>query len=212
MLGLGWLYACSTALVADALLAPLEDVYRPKAMSVLPTADAIVVLGGATRGDTHLSSMADLNAQADRLTRAVALYKAGKAPLVLLSGGSPEGARPEADQMAEYLVLMGVPVTALLKERQSRDTRENALYSAQLLLSRDERKILLVTSAFHLRRAVPLFEQAGLEVVPVPADFQRMVAEPGVPRWLPTVDDLARSTYAIREYVGYQYYRYRNWL
>ncbi|KAA1188909.1 YdcF family protein [Pseudohalioglobus sediminis] len=209
---LAWLYACSTALVADALLGPLEDAYRPKAMSVLPVADAIVVLGGASRGDTHLGSMADLNAQADRLTHAVALYRAGKAPRVLLSGGAAEGGRPEAEQMADHLVLMGVPPRALLQENQSRDTRQNAQYSARLLAEQGATSIHLVSSAFHLRRAVPLFAQQGLTVIPAPTDFQRQVAEPSVPRWLPTVDDLARSTWAIREYVGYLYYRYRGWI
>ena len=211
-LALAWLYACSTALVADALLAPLEDAYPPRALSVVPAADAIVVLGGATRGDTHLSSMADLNAQADRLTHAVALYRADKAPLVLLSGGAAAGNRAEAQQMADYLALMGVPRQAMLLEQQSRDTRQNARFSAPVLASAGATRILLVTSAFHLRRAIALFEREGLEVIPAPTDFQRLVTEPHLPRWLPTVDDLARSTYAIREYAGYFYYRYRNWL
>ncbi|WP_243391600.1 YdcF family protein [Pseudohalioglobus lutimaris] len=212
VVALAWLYACSTALVADRLMASLEDQYPPKAMSVLPAAEAIVVLGGATRGDTHMSSMADLNARADRLTHAVALYKANKAPLVLLSGGAPEGSRAEALQMADFLELMGVPRTALLLEQQSRDTRQNASYSGVLLEARGVKRILLVTSAFHLRRAVPLFEREGLTVIPAPADFQQLVAEPSILRWLPTVEALSRSTYAIREYVGYFYYRHRNWL
>ena len=193
-------------------MAPLEDAYRPKAMSVLPEADAIVLLGGATRGDTHWSSRSDLNAQADRLTHAAALYHAKKAPVLVLSGGAAEGSRPESVQMAEHLEVMGVPHHALLHESKSRDTRENAEYTAAVLQGKGMRKILLVTSAFHMRRAVPLFQGQGFEVIPAPTDFQRRVAEPGVPRWLPTVDDLARSTYAIREYVGYIYYRYRNFI
>ena len=207
-----WLYACSTALAADFLMASLEDDFRPKAMSVVPKADAIVVLGGATRGDTYWSSMADLNAAADRLTHAVSLYKAKKAPLVLLSGGSTTGSRSEAEQLRDYMVLMGLPDRALLMERQSLDTQQNARYSALILQGRDVRRILLVTSAYHMSRAVPLFERQGFEVIPAPTDYQRLVGIPAVPRWLPTADDLWRSTAAIKEYVGFLYYRAQGWL
>ncbi|MEP5567619.1 MAG: YdcF family protein [Halioglobus sp.] len=206
-----WLYACSTALFADLLMASLENDFRPKAMSVVPKADAIVVLGGAAR-DTHWSSMADLNAAADRITHAVSLYKAKKAPLVLVSGGSTTGSRPEAEQLRDYLVLMGLPDRALLLERQSLDTQQNAQYSAVVLQAREVQKILLVTSAFHMSRAVPLFERQGFEVIPAPTDYQRLVGKPLVPRWLPTADDLGRSTAAIKEYVGFIYYRAQGWL
>ena len=212
VLSLGWLYACSTALVADWLFASLEEAYPPRAMSVLPTADAIVLLGGSIRGDTHLGSLPDLNDQADRLAHAAVHYKAGKAPVILLTGGAAPGNRPESEQMAQYMELMGVPPGALLQERQSRDTQQNALYSAVLLRAREARTILLVTSAFHMRRAVPLFEREGLQVIPAPTDFRRKVVQHDVPRWLPSVQALERSTYAIREYAGYLYYQYRNWL
>lgn len=208
----GWLYLCSTAWFADWLIGGLEDRYPPTALSVAGEADAIVVLGGTTRGDTHLGSYADLNAQADRLTYAATLYRAGKAPLVLFSGGSGTGDRPEASQVAPYLQLMGVPERALLLERASTDTRENALYSARLLEARELDSILLVTSAFHMPRARALFARAGLEVIPAPTDFQRASGTPAVPRWLPTVEDLQRSTIAIRERVGLVYYRLRGWL
>jgi uncharacterized SAM-binding protein YcdF (DUF218 family) len=107
---------------------------------------------------------------------------------------------------------MGVSPGALLRERESRDTRENALYSAILLRGKGVRSILLVTSGFHMRRAVPLFEAQGFRVIPAPTDFQRLVGKPALPRWLPTADDLVRTTYAIREFVGYQVYRWRGWL
>ena len=207
-----WLYLCSTALFADVLMAQLEDDYRPKALSVLPNADAIVVLGGATRGDTHWSSMADLHSAADRITHGLALYKAGKAPLVLVAGGSTTGSRPEAEQIGDYLELMGLPASVLLLERQSLDTQQNAAYSWVLLEGRGANRILLVTSAYHMGRAVPLFERAGFEVIPAPTDYQRLVGKPVVPVWLPTVDDLGRTTAAIKEFVGFAYYRARGWL
>ena len=212
VLSFAWLYVCSTALFADLLMGNLEDRYRPKALSVVPSADAIVVLGGGTRGDTHFSSMGDLNQSADRLTHAVQLYKAGKAPLILLSGGGDPDGRPEAELMYEHLELMGVNPRSMKMERESRNTHDNAVYSAVVLQGRGVRKILLVTSAYHMGRAVPLFERQGFEVIPAPTDFQRLVGDPIVPRWLPSADDLVRTSYAIKEYVGYLVYKQRGWL
>ena len=207
-----WLYLCSTAFFADFLMQPLEETYPPKVLSALPEADAIVVLGGATRGDTHWSGMADLGTGADRITHGLALYKAGKAPFVLVTGGSTTGNRPEAEQMRDYLELMGMHRSAIMLERQSMDTRQNAIYSKILLEGKGVEKILLVTSAYHLRRAVPLFERGGFEVIPAATDYQRLVGDPIVARWLPTTDDLWRSTAAIKEYVGYLYYQSQGWL
>lgn len=211
-IAIGWLYLASTGLVADGLMATLERDQRPKALSVMPKADMIVVLGGSTRGDTHWSSLGDLNEQADRLVHATELFKAGKAPRLLVSGGAPRGARSEAELMEQLLGVMGVPRRAVLRESESRDTRDNARFSAILLRGKGVQRILLVTSAFHMRRARPLFEAEGFEVIPAPTDFQRLVSTPPVPRWLPTVQDLQRSTIALREHVGYWVYRWRGWI
>lgn len=207
-----WLWAFSTATVANYLTDYLEEPFPPKAMSVVPVSEAIVLLGGATRGDTHRGQTPDLNQRADRLLHAVALYKGAKAPLVVVSGGSPVGGRSEAAQMRDLLMLMGVPHGAMQLERQSRNTRENAVYSGALLRERGVSRILLVTSAFHMRRAVPLFEKEGFEVFPAPTDYQRLVDNSLVPGWLPGVGNLARSSEALHEIVGYWFYRWRGWL
>jgi len=212
LLAVAWLWLCSTNLMADFLMGTLEEDFPPRAMSATPQAQAIVLLGGATRGDTHMSTLGDLNQQADRLVHAVALYKAGKAPLILVTGGGQTGERPEAELMRDLLVVMGVPERAILLERASRDTHDNAIYTTALLEKHRIRSILLVTSAFHMRRAQALFMGRGLEVIPAPTDYQRLVVPPVMPPWLPTAEDLVRTTYALREYVGYWIYRYRGWL
>jgi len=209
LLGLGWLYLCSTSVFADYLMGTLEDGYPPKALSVVEPADAIVLLGGAIRGDVHLGTLGDLNQQADRLVHAVSLYKAGKSPLLVVTGGGPSGARTEAQIMYELLQVMGVPAGAIVQEGKSRDTYQNAVYTAQMLKELGIRRILLVTSAFHMRRAQALFVAQGLEVVPAPTDYQRLASPPLMSPWMPSVSDLWQSTYALHELLGYQVYRYQ---
>lgn len=211
-LAVTWLYLCSTGLFAGFLMGLLEDAYPCRAMSSVERADAIVLLGGAMRGDVHMGTLGDLNQQADRLVHATALYKAGKAPLILITGGGAKENRPEAEQISDILVVMGVPRGDMFLERRSRDTHDNALYSAELLKARDMRRILLVTSSWHMRRAQALFEAEGLEVVPAPTDFQRLVGHSAVPGWLPDAGNLMRTTYALHEMVGYQVYRWRGWI
>ena len=190
----------------------LERDYTPRAMSVVPTVDAIVLLGGAMRGDTHMGTLPDLNQQADRLVHAVALYRAGKAPLLLLTGGGSSEDRPEAEQMQDLLRVMGVPDQAMLLETQSRNTHDNAVYTAQMLKARGLQRVLLVTSAFHMRRAEALFLAQGVQVVPAPTDYQRLVSAGDGWGLRPGIKHLYRTTLAMHELLGYQVYRWRGWL
>jgi uncharacterized SAM-binding protein YcdF (DUF218 family) len=208
-LGMGWLYLCSTMFFADLLMGILEDPYTPKAMSVTPDVAAIVLLGGAIRGDTHMSSLGDMNQQADRIVHALALYKAGKAPRIIITGGGRPGVRTEAEIMFDLLTLMGVPARAILLEDKSRDTHQNAVFTAAKLEKLGINKILLVTSAFHMRRSEALFKAQGLEVIPAPTDYQRLVGPASMPGWLPSVSDLWQSTHALHEILGYWVYRYQ---
>jgi len=211
-LGTLWLYVCSTALFADYLMGTLEDPYPPKALSATPEADIIVLLGGAIRGDVHMGTLGDLSQQADRLVHAVQLYKAGRAPRVLVTGGAEPGNRSEAEIMRDLLVVMGVPAGAILLEQASRNSYDNAVHTAAMLRQMGAEKILLVTSAFHMRRSVAVFAAQGVAVIPAPTDYQRLVGQGGSPRWLPAVSDLWQSTHALHEIMGYWVYRYRGWL
>lgn len=208
----GWLYLCSTAMFANALMANLESHFVPRSMQATEPAEVIVLLGGAMRGDVHMGSLPDMNQQADRLVKAVSLYRAGKAPMVLLSGGAHPENRPEAQQMKDLLQVMGVPPQAMLLESRSRTTYDNARYTAEILRARDIKRIILVTSGFHMRRAAAVFRAQGLEVQAAPTDFQRVVAADGGLGLSPAVSNLTRTTLAFHELMGYLVYRLRGWL
>jgi len=189
--------------MADAVMASLESDYPPRSVARTQTADAIVVLGGATNGVAHPSRVSDMNAQSDRLLHAAQLYKAGKASKIIVAGGSKDWEAPEAVLMSQILVAMGVPADAILEERLSRNTLENAGLTAELLRQEKLSTILLVTSAFHMRRAEAMFRMEGVELTPSATDYQIVHVPPIVPKWLPTVDDLKRTTVGLKEYVGF---------
>ena len=124
-----------------------------------PKADAIVVLGCRLRPDGTPSQRLRR-----RVARAVDLYRAEAAPLVVLSGGG-DGAVVEAEVMRSLMLAAGVADVALLCEPGSSNTVENARYTARLLHRRDFSRVILVSDRTHLPRAALLFRLAGLEVV-----------------------------------------------
>lgn len=204
---LGWLWLWSTPVFSDWLRATLEQRNSPIPVEQTPSADAIVVLGGAvTAAVSPERPYPNLEAAADRIWHAAHLYRAGKAPLVLASGGNLDWSgidRPEADVMAELLQQLGVPAAAIQQEPRSRTTRENRDNSLPLLRTRGVRSILLVTSALHMPRALALFQATDLQVIPAPADVEVIHRDNAHPlRWLPDAQALADSTRAFKEYLG----------
>jgi uncharacterized SAM-binding protein YcdF (DUF218 family) len=110
-----------------------------------------------------------------RIDRGIHLFRAGAAPLLLLSGGG-SGPVPEAEIMRRMALARGVPEAALLVEPRSRDTVENAWETARLLRPRGGRSVFLVSDRAHLPRAALLFRLAGLRIsgcagVPPPSLF-----------------------------------------
>ncbi len=202
-----WLYVCATEWGASGLLGPLEAAYPAFSDEELPQAGAIVVLGGGINGESRFGLGGDFNQAADRLWRGATLYRAQKAPWVVLSGGTTlSESLPESVMMAQKWGSLGLPAAPLIQEPDSRTTRENAQYTRALLQGRGIEHILLVTSASHMRRAAAAFTSQGFIVTAVATDHQTPSIIGPVPRWLPTVERLARSTRAIHEWVGYRVY------
>ena len=201
----------SMPVVSHALRGHIESRFPPIPIRDLPTAQAIVVLGGGIRpperADPGPSRSADLDpdlgAGADRVWFGARLYHAGKAPLVVLSGGSDPraSATTEAEASVPLIRDLGVPAQALLLERESRDTLQNARFTAPLLRERGIRRILLVTSALHMPRAMAKFQAEGFEVLPAATDHeaQRRITPSD---WLPTAIALDGTARAIKELVG----------
>ena len=98
---------------------------------------------------------------------------------------------------------LGVPDSAMVEEPNSRTTQQNARYSGLLLRERNIKELLLVTSAWHMRRAKKLFEREGFQVYPVPTDYHEY-PKSGWLAFLPNADALEDSGRSIKEWVGSQ--------
>jgi uncharacterized SAM-binding protein YcdF (DUF218 family) len=210
------LLAFSSKVVERPLVRSLEGQSSDSGMDV-PPAQAIVVLGGAIRMPSGIHHAAGLTDSSDRLLVALRLYRSGKAPLILCSGGiNPIGATgptPEAVRMAGLLEEWNVPSSAIRIETGSIDTRQNALRSYQALAPAGIRKILLVTSGMHMPRAAGAFRKVGFEVVAAPADFRSGWGESNfLTGWLPKSDNLVDSGLALHEWLGICVYRLHGWM
>lgn len=204
LLAFVWLWLWSMPLVSFWLRSTIEDQYHSVTLSALPQAQAVVVLGGAVAPPSVRSNEINLGGAADRVWHAARLFHGGKAPLVVLSGGSDlqRSQYSEARAMAVFLQDLAVPPHAIALEEVSRNTRENAYFTAELLRARGIHHILLVTSALHMPRALELFVGQGLEVVPAPTDFEANLSPPGLLAWLPDALALDASGRAFKELVG----------
>lgn len=211
-IGLVWLLVWSLPAVAFGLCRTLERQVPQRAAAVYPKMDAIIVLGGGmqSRDPPWVLRAEASNGAADRVWFAAQLYKAGRAPWVIVSaGGDPCDGQVEAEAMAALLEDLGVPKSALLLDAASRNTWQNALYSQRLLRTHHLRDALLVTSAMHMPRALAAFKKRGVRVVPAPADFTAPPSGAWPQRWLPSADALQQSSNALKEYVGLWGYRLR---
>jgi uncharacterized SAM-binding protein YcdF (DUF218 family) len=179
-------------------------------------ADVIVVLGGGTDPWLAPRQMVEVNGAGDRVIYALKLYKEDAADKILLSGGTIEWQNSDptspAEDMADLLMLMGVPQEALVEQGISLNTAEDARFSAKIIQQNGWKRVILVTSAMHMPRSVRLFTAEGIEVIPAPVDFTMSDQEINdLYSWrlenvliniLPTSSNLKSTTSAMKEYIG----------
>ena len=222
LLALVILTIASNSIVVNNLIFSLEKKYP--ALVDPPSAEAIVVLGGATRNNEAPRILPDMNERGDRLLYAAKLYQDGAAPKILLSGGRINwtgGDSSEAKDMAEILSIMGIPPKDLILEPHSLNTHENAVFTKEILQQQNIKKILLVTSALHMPRSIAIFRHENIDAVAAPTDFiiskrnlvqHRYTSESRLLSLIPKSDNLDYTTQVMKEYIGTIIYRLKGWL
>ncbi len=202
---------------AQFLVAPLENLSQPLRETDLTGAQAIVVLAAGRLQNAPEYGYRDIpdHIALARLRYAAHLQRRTGLPVLVSGGNGASGADPartrqaytKADAMATALREdFGVPVRWV--ETRSRDTGENAAFSAALLRQSGVGRVLLVTDAMHMPRARASFERAGLQVIGAPTMFFGKQAQ-GLGAWVPSAEGMRRSWYAVYELLGIAWYRLR---
>ena len=173
--------------------------------------DVGIVLGGMADYD-KITKAHNFNKHADRIMDAQQLYHQGKIKKILISGGNGvlfNDGYIEANAMRDYLLLNQIPSEDILIENTSRNTKENAFNSAEIL-QKDypNGKFLLITSANHMRRARFCFEKAGIITQEFPTDCTTSYTNFSVEYiLLPSVEALETWGGLIHEWIGYLVYK-----
>jgi uncharacterized SAM-binding protein YcdF (DUF218 family) len=205
-------YLLSIQPVASSLMKPLEHKYKVPPSAELNSCDALVVLGGGIKRGAPFLNLPDspMEDAQIRLDAALKLFFEKPRPIIV-SGYSKNERYSEAKVMAAYLRYMGVPKKFLIEENASADTLQNALFTAKVIKEKGFRKVCLITSAYHLPRAVMLFNRAGVKnLVPVPADFKgSSIISLTVYKFIPTPYWFRVSALALHEYFGLTFYLLR---
>lgn len=161
--------------IADLPLVPLEGQF-PILRKLPDKIDGVILLGGAVDpGLTAEYNQVALNSAAARITEVLRLARHYPTARIVLSGGNASllhQSTTEAQATARLLEQLGVPSDRLLLENRSRTTHQNAVFSKQLVDPQPGQVWILVTSAYHMPRAVGCFRRIGWPVVPDPVDFE----------------------------------------
>jgi uncharacterized SAM-binding protein YcdF (DUF218 family) len=191
--------------IGNALILPLEDRF-PAWNDGHGAPDGIIVLGGVISPDVSSArNEVALNESAERLTAVAELARRYPDARILFSGGSAalifeEGT--EAQFVVRIFESFGIARERIMLEDRSRNTVENAVFSKAMVQPKAGERWLLVTSAYHLPRAIGAFRKAGFAVEPYPVDWRTRGMEDAW-RPFPTIGDgLRRTDTAVREWIG----------
>jgi uncharacterized SAM-binding protein YcdF (DUF218 family) len=212
-----WLIVTSLVLIAfigysplgRMLILPLEDRFPPWNPAQGPP-DGIVVLGGAIAPGISLArGTVALNESAERITAAVELARRYPNARIIFSGGTAalfNGAL-EAPLAVKEFEALGVAHDRITAEEQSRNTIENAVFSRLIAQPRPGEHWLLVTSAFHMPRAIAAFRAAGFPIEAYPVDWRTRGPIDATAPFLSVTEGLGMTDLAVHEWIGLLAYR-----
>lgn len=193
----------------DALLRHLERQYPDPPPLPAQSYVGVIVLGGATESGyvSQGTEEPQVNGGAERMTTVLPLLRQAPDLAVVFTGGEGEyfGTGPsEAERARRFFVQLGLDPQRVRLESQSRNTYENAVFTARLSGIDPHKPWILITSASHMPRALEVFRKQGWNVIPYSVDFRAGLASP----WTTySLGDFEKWRVALREYIGILAYR-----
>jgi uncharacterized SAM-binding protein YcdF (DUF218 family) len=211
-IAIGVLYILSTPIFSNNFFKLVEGSEYRKPISSIDSVDAIVVLSGMLGinevGDTTYIEWGD----PDRFFGGIALYKAGKAQKLVFTGGKmpwDKAKKTEGDVLKEYAISNGIPSEKIFVTKDVENTADEAVAVKELISP--SKRIILVTSAFHMYRAKKLFEKEGFEVIAYKVDYKaggkRKIT---LMDFLPSAGNLGMTESGMREIIGRLFYLVKN--
>jgi len=211
-IAIGVLYIISTPIFSNNFFKLVEGNEYRKPLSTIDSADAIVVLSGMLEinevGDSTYIEWGD----PDRFFGGIALFKAGKAQKLVFTGGKmpwDKVKKTEGEVLKEYAISNGIPSENIFVTKDVENTADEAVAVKELISP--SKRIILVTSAFHMYRAKRLFEKQGFEVIPYKVDYKtsRKTVTTFM-EFLPSAINLELVEIGIREIIGRLFYLVKN--
>jgi uncharacterized SAM-binding protein YcdF (DUF218 family) len=203
-----FIYILSIGPTSNLLLAPLENSFPVPSLEEVKTGHAYVVLGGGIYDNApDVDGKGALSGDSlVRLLTAYKLYKICKKPIIL-SGGSIFGRGAEADIAKRTLLSLGAGEKDIITEPKSIDTHESAQFVREVSDKHRIGRIVLITSAYHMKRSHLLFSRHFREIIPYPAGYLTSRAGHDVLSFLPSAAALADLSAAMKEYMGIAFYK-----
>ncbi len=204
--------------IPERLLASLEQPYARDSQAPLPQGDAVVMLGGTVTPSQHDLFGLDLTAASDRAIAAQELMRQKKARWLVLGGGgtgSKGGDKAaEALHLQKWLGASGIPAASVITLQNSANTYEEAVQVQKLAQERGWKRVILVTSGFHMKRAAATFQRLAIPVVPLACDFTGLNHLEGERPFqpFPKIDGVEHLTLYLHEVFGWHFYRWRGWI
>ncbi len=207
-IAIGVLYILSTHIFSNNFFKLVEGSEYRKPINTVDSADAIVVLSGMLEinevGDSTYIEWGD----PDRFFGGVTLFKAGKAQKLVFTGGEmpwDNTKKTEGEVLKEYAISNGIPAEKIFVTKDVVNTADEAVAVKELISQ--SKRIILVTSAYHMYRAKRLFEKQGFVVIPYKVDYKsERNKEISIIDFLPSAGNLELTEAGIREIIGRLYY------
>jgi uncharacterized SAM-binding protein YcdF (DUF218 family) len=208
--GLGWIVLAGFLPIGNALVLPLEERFGSREPSPPHEVTGMIVLGGfedgwVTAGRGGLA----VNEAAERLTEAVRLARRLPDAKIVFTGGVGNlfGGAEAGSAVRKYLEDIGIAPERIVIENRSRDTYENAVFTKKLLAPGPQDRWLLITSGYHMPRAVGAFRQAGFNIIPFTVDYRTRDASDLLRPFGNIAAGLQRADLAVKEWIGLVAYR-----